>query len=114
MSDAADFEPHRRYLVGLAYRMLGSVAEADDVVQDAFVRWTAADRSGVDEPRAFLARTVSRLCLDRMKSARSRHEQYVGTWLPEPYVDTDQSFAADLSVALLMTLERLSPLERAA
>ena len=112
--DAADFEPHRRHLVGLAYRMLGSVAEAEDVVQDAFVRWTAADRTGVAEPRAYLARTVSRLCLDRMKSARARREQYVGTWLPEPYVDADQAFAADLSVALLMTLERLSPLERAA
>jgi RNA polymerase sigma-70 factor, ECF subfamily len=108
------FESHRRFLVGLAYRMLGSVAEAEDVVQDAYVRWTAADRSDVVEPRAFLARTVSRLCLDRMKSARARRESYVGTWLPEPYVDADQAFAADLSVALLMTLERLSPLERAA
>jgi len=108
------FEPHRRYLVGLAYRMLGSVAEAEDVVQDAYVRWTSADRGDVVEPRAFLARTVSRLCLDRMKSARARRESYVGTWLPEPYVDAGQAFAADLSVALLMTLERLSPLERAA
>jgi RNA polymerase sigma-70 factor, ECF subfamily len=113
MSD--DFEPHRRYLVGLAYRMLGSVAEAEDVVQDAFVRWTGvANKGEIAEPRAYLARTVSRLCLDRMKSARARREQYVGTWLPEPFVDADQSFAADLSVALLMTLERLSPLERAA
>jgi len=111
---AEQFEPHRRYLVGLAYRMLGSVAEAEDVVQDAYVRWTSADRGDVAEPRAFLARTVSRLCLDRMKSARARRESYVGTWLPEPYVDADQTFAADLSVALLMTLERLSPLERAA
>ena len=108
------FESHRRFLVGLAYRMLGSVAEAEDVVQDAYVRWTGADRSDVVEPRAFLARTVSRLCLDRMKSARARRESYVGTWLPEPYVDAGQAFAADLSVALLMTLERLSPLERAA
>jgi len=114
MSADEVFEPHRRYLVGLAYRMLGSVAEAEDVVQDAFVRWTAGDRADVAEPRAFLARTVSRLCLDRMKSARARREQYVGTWLPEPYVDADQGLAADLSVALLMTLERLSPLERAA
>jgi RNA polymerase sigma-70 factor, ECF subfamily len=115
MSDDDAFEPHRRFLVGLAYRMLGSVAEAEDVVQDAFVRWTGvADKTSIAEPRAYLARTVSRLCLDRMKSARARREHYVGTWLPEPFVDADQTFAADLSVALLMTLERLSPLERAA
>jgi len=116
MSDDA-FEPHRRFLVGLAYRMLGSVAEAEDVTQDTFVRWTGvADKDAIAEPRAYLARIVSRLCLDRMKSARARREQYVGTWLPEPFVDAspDQTFAADLSVALLMTLERLSPLERAA
>jgi RNA polymerase sigma-70 factor, ECF subfamily len=108
------FAIHRRFLVGLAYRMLGSVAEAEDVVQDAFVRWSAVDPATVAEPRAYLARTVSRLCIDRMKSARARREQYVGTWLPEPFVDSDQTFAADLSVALLVTLERLSPLERAA
>jgi len=68
--DAGDFEPHRSFLGGLAYRMLGSVAEADDVVQDAFLRWREVDRAGVEEPRAYLARVVSRLCLDRMKSAR--------------------------------------------
>jgi RNA polymerase sigma-70 factor (ECF subfamily) len=124
---AASFEPHRRYLVGLAYRMLGSVAEAEDVAQDAFLRWNAADRGSVTEPRAFLARTASRLCLDRMKSARAHREHYVGTWLPEPVVDAPiggapasgdpgrvASLAEDVSYALLMTLERLSPLERAA
>jgi RNA polymerase sigma-70 factor, ECF subfamily len=113
--DAADFEPHRSFLAGLAYRMLGSVAEAEDVVQDAFLRWREVDRAAVAEPRAFLARVVSRLCLDRMKSASHRREQYVGTWLPEPVMaEPAQTLADDLSVALLLALERLSPLERAA
>jgi RNA polymerase sigma-70 factor (ECF subfamily) len=95
--------------------MLGSVAEAEDVVQDAFLRWRDVDRAAVAEPRAYLARVVSRLCLDRMKSAHHRREQYVGTWLPEPLVaEPGQSLADDLSVALLLALERLSPLERAA
>jgi RNA polymerase sigma-70 factor (ECF subfamily) len=111
----AGFEPHRRFLGGLAHRMLGSVAEAEDVVQDAFLRWRAVDRSGIAEPRAYLSRVVSRLCLDRMKSASHRREAYVGTWLPEPVLaDPPQTLADDLSVALLLALERLSPLERAA
>lgn len=106
---------HRQFLIGLAYRMLGSVAEAEDVVQDAYIKWSAVDQAAVANPRAYLARVVSRLCLDRMKSASHRREQYVGTWLPEPIVeDPHTPFADDLSVALLMTLERLSPLERAA
>jgi RNA polymerase sigma-70 factor (ECF subfamily) len=111
----AEFEPHRPFLSGLAYRMLGSVAEAEDVVQDAFLRWREVDRAAIAEPRAYLARVVSRLCLDRMKSASRRREQYVGMWLPEPVVaQPAQSLADDLSVALLLALERLSPLERAA
>ena len=110
-----DFEPHRQFLIGVAYRMLGSFAEAEDIVQDAFLRWSATDRGGVEHPRAFLAQIVSRLCLDRMKSAASRREQYVGTWLPEPMVAPPTAPRADdLSLALLLTLERLSPLERAA
>jgi RNA polymerase sigma-70 factor (ECF subfamily) len=114
-SGVADFERHRRFLAGLAYRMLGSVTEAEDVVQDAFLRWRDVDRSAIVEPRAYLARVVSRLCLDWMKSARQRREQYVGTWLPEPVVaEPGQTLAEDLSVALLLALERLSPLERAA
>jgi RNA polymerase sigma-70 factor, ECF subfamily len=128
---AQSFEPHRRYLRGLAYRMLGSVAEAEDVVQDAFLRWNSTDRERVAEPRAFLARVASRLCLDRMKAASTKRERYVGTWLPEPLVESadaapdaaahrtqgaDAALARseDVSYALLMTLERLSPLERAA
>jgi RNA polymerase sigma-70 factor (ECF subfamily) len=114
-SDAKNFEAHRSFIAGLAYRMLGSVAEAEDVVQDAFLRWAQSDTSTVTHPRAYLARVVTRLCLDRMKSATSRREQYVGTWLPEPIVAAPaEPMADDLSIALLLTLERLSPLERAA
>lgn len=112
---AVVFAAHRSYLVGVAYRMLGSVAEAEDIVQDSYLRWErTADE--VLEPRAYLARVVTRLCLDRLKSAQVRREQYVGTWLPEPLVEDAgaRRVADDLSVALLMTLERLSPLERAA
>jgi len=113
--ELADFEAHRPFLVGLAYRMLGSVAEAEDAVQDAFLRWRELDRAAIAEPRAYLARVVSRLCLDRMKSASHRREQYVGMWLPDPVVaQPAQGLADDLSVALLLALERLSPLERAA
>jgi RNA polymerase sigma-70 factor (ECF subfamily) len=92
-----------------------SITEAEDIVQDAYLRWARVDPSTVMLPRAFLARVVTRLCLDRMKSAASRREQYVGTWLPEPIVAAPaEPIADDLSIALLVTLERLSPLERAA
>jgi len=95
--------------------MLGSLAEAEDVVQDAYLRWAKSDSSTIAHPRAYLARVVTRLCLDRMKSATARREQYVGTWLPEPIVAAPaEPMADDLSIALLLTLERLSPLERAA
>ena len=80
--EVAAFETHRRALMGLAYRMLGSRAEAEDVVQDAYLRWHTADRAAVDEPRRYLGTVVTRLCLDRMKSARERRECYVGQWLP--------------------------------
>ncbi len=118
---AAQFEPHRRRLMGIAYRMLGSLAEAEDIVQDAWLRWHGTDRSGLREPGAWLSRVVTRLCLDQMKSARSRRETYVGPWLPEPVLDeaavaADAAIerAEDISVAFLLALERLSPLERAA
>lgn len=114
-SEAKDFEVHRSFLAGLAYRMLGSIAEAEDVVQDAYLRWAQAEASTIAHPRAYLAQVVTRLCLDRMKSATARREQYVGTWLPEPIVAPPaEPIADDLSIALLVTLERLSPLERAA
>lgn len=117
----AQFELHRARLVRLAYRMLGSLCEAEDVVQDAFLRVRAADTDSVRDPVAYLSTTVARLCLDRLKSARVRRESYVGTWLPEPLVhdgvpspDGALELADDLSFALLMTLERLSPPERTA
>lgn len=118
---AATFEPHRRRLLGLAYRMLGSMAEAEDAVQEAYLRWHAIDRDRVEEPRAFLMTATTRICLDVLKSARVKREEYVGPWLPDPVVDTaslapdaQTELAEDLSVALLLALERLSPLERAA
>ncbi|HEY8072489.1 MAG TPA: RNA polymerase sigma factor SigJ [Labilithrix sp.] len=120
MMDA--FEEERSHLFAVAYRMLGSAAEADDVLQEAWIRWS--DR-GVDpdSPRAFLTTVVVRLCLDQLKSARARRETYVGPWLPEPLVareakpeppDARAELAESLSLAFLVLLERLSPLERAA
>lgn len=110
------FEAHRARLRRLAYRMLGSMSEADDMVQEAFIRWRRADRSDVREPGAFLSRTVTRLCLDAMASARARRETYFGSWLPEPVVEEeDDALAADeVTLTLMLALERLSPLERAA
>jgi|RhiMetdeSRZDD1v2_1073273.scaffolds.fasta_scaffold343785_1 RNA polymerase sigma-70 factor (ECF subfamily) len=120
-SPDASFEPYRRRLVGLAYRMLGSMADAEDAVQETYLRWHTADRDNVSNPRAFLMTTTTRICLDMLKSARARREEYVGPWLPEPVVDTAAlapdsrtELAEDLSIALLLTLDRLSPLERAA
>jgi RNA polymerase sigma-70 factor, ECF subfamily len=113
------FEEHRRRLFGIAYRMLGSVAEAEDVVQEAWLRWQGTDRDAVREPAAFLATVVTRLCLTELSSARARREVYVGPWLPEP-VDTsaDPALGAEraeaLSLAVLLLLERLTPAERAA
>jgi RNA polymerase sigma-70 factor, ECF subfamily len=118
---ATSFEPYRRRLLGLAYRMLGSMADAEDAVQETYLRWHAADRDNVVNPRAFLMTTTTRICLDMLTSARARREEYVGPWLPEPVVDTaalapdsHTELAEDLSIALLLTLDRLSPLERAA
>lgn len=111
--------PYRRRLLGLAYRMLGSRTDAEDVVQDAYLRFV--DAQDVRNPEAFLVTVVTRLCLDRLKSAKAQREIYVGPWLPEPVFDTDglsaeaaTEFANDLSFALLLALDRLSPLERAA
>ncbi len=118
---SATFEPHRRRLLGLAYRMLGSMAEAEDAVQEAYLRWHDTNRDIVNEPRAFLMTTTTRICLDVLKSARMKREEYVGPWLPEPITDTaslapdaQTELAEDLSVGLLRALDRLSPLERAA
>jgi RNA polymerase sigma-70 factor (ECF subfamily) len=94
--------------------MLGSVADAEDVVQEAFLRWLDADRDAVREPVAFLRRVVTRLCLDKLKSAQRTREIYVGPWLPEPVVESVEDEIDDVTLPLLMALERLSPLERAA
>src|SRR5215831_10527107 len=100
MTSAEDeFERHRPFLVGLAYRMLGSVSDAEDIVQDAFLRWRDTDHSSIEHPRAYLARIVSRLCLDRSKSTSARREHYDGMWLPEPVVaEPAAPLAEDLSV----------------
>jgi len=111
----AIFQTHRPRLVRLAYRMLGSLSEAEDVVQDAWLRWREVDLAGVQAPAAFLSRIVTRLCLDVMKSARVQRESYVGSWLPEPLVETaPEPDPDDLTLTLMLALERLSPLERAA
>lgn len=113
---AQDFEAHRSRLVRLGYRMLSSRAAAEDVVQEAWLRWSQVDKAQVRDAGAFLSRVVTRLCLDEMKSARARREQYVGSWLPEPMLEpADPEVDADeLTMTLMLALERLSPLERAA
>jgi len=111
---AASFDPLRPKLIRVAYRMLGSVADAEDVVQEAFIRWLGTDRTAVKEPQAYLRRVVTRLCLDVMKSAAKRREVYPGPWLPEPIVESEDDEIDDVTLPLMMALERLSPLERAA
>ncbi|GAA0660769.1 RNA polymerase sigma-70 factor [Streptomyces thermocarboxydovorans] len=117
------FEEHRPVLLGVAYRMLGRVADAEDVVQEAWLRWSGGDRSDVRDPRGYLVRVTTRLAIDRLRQIKSRGETYVGPWLPEPCVtdfgdrapDTaEQAVLADsVSLAVLVVMESLSPLERA-
>lgn len=116
------FAEHRDHVFGVAYRMLGSVVEAEDVVQEAYLRWTAADRAEVRSPGAYLTTVATRLSLDRLRSAQVRRETYVGPWLPEPLLTEhgtwdDPTVAAELSdslsTAFLVLLERLNPLQRA-
>lgn len=109
---AASFDPLRPKLMRVAYRMLGSVADAEDMMQEAFIRWMKADRSEVREPEAYLRRMVTRLCLDQLKSARRQRETYIGPWLPDPVLDEEEE--EDVTLPLMLALERLSPLERAA
>jgi RNA polymerase sigma-70 factor, ECF subfamily len=109
---AVSFDPLRPKLMRVAYRMLGSVADAEDVLQEAFIRWLGTDRSEVREPEAFLRRTVTRLCLDQLKSARRQRETYIGPWLPDPVLEEEAQ--EDVTLPLMLALERLSPLERAA
>ena len=117
--DGDPLAPHRRRLLGLAYRMLGSRSDAEDIVQDAYLRFAGAQ--DVRNPEAFLVTAVTRLCLDRLKSAKAQREVYVGPWLPEPVFDAESlsadaatELADDLSFALMLALDRLSPTERAA
>jgi RNA polymerase sigma-70 factor (ECF subfamily) len=111
-SAAQAFNALRPKLMRVAYRMLGSLADAEDVLQEAFIRWMKAERGEVREPEAFLRRVVTRLSLDQLKSARRKRETYIGPWLPEPLVEDDEE--DDFALPLMLALERLSPLERAA
>ncbi|HSD53643.1 MAG TPA: RNA polymerase sigma-70 factor [Burkholderiales bacterium] len=120
-SRAATFQQQRPKLYGIAYRMLGSRADAEDMIQEAYLRWHQADTERVQVPEAWLTTTITRLCIDRLRAARTEREAYVGPWLPEPLVgqefpppDRGAELASDLSVAFLVVLERLAPEERAA
>lgn len=108
----ATFEQYRPMLLRVAYGMLGSMADAEDIVQDAWLRWARTEREAVEVPAAFLRRVVTRLCLDQIKSARVRREDYSGPWLPEPVVEDEPE--DEVTLPLMLALERLSPLERAA
>ena len=118
-SALAVFEEHRPELFGIAYRMLGSVADAEDILQDAWLKWSSVDPGRVDRPRAYLARTITNLSLNRLKSAAVRRETYIGPWLPEPLVSAEEDAGHEVeqseavSLAMLVVLETLSPLERA-
>jgi RNA polymerase sigma-70 factor, ECF subfamily len=120
VSDAAAAERHRPRLFGIAFRMLGDVQDAEDVVQDAMLRWQDAQRGAIQEPEAWLVAVTTRLAIDRLRQARTRRAQYPGPWLPEPVAEERFSpeyrteLASDLSMAFLVLLERLAPEERAA
>ena len=125
MAETADINLHRPVLKGIAYRMLGSMAEAEDAVQETYLRWHRQGQtqqvSEIREPKAWLITTLTRHCIDRLRAAKTQRESYVGMWLPEPVVEEPAvepvdrlELAESLSMALLMMLERLSPDERAA
>src|SRR5215218_3636569 len=117
--DAAGvFDEHRGLLVSVAYRVLGRVSDAEDAVQEAWIRWSGVDHSEVADPLAFLVRVTTRLAIDRLRRAKVRRESYVGPWLPEPILTRqdpaeDAAMAESVSMAMLVVLETLSPLERA-
>ena len=118
-TDAARvFDEHRGLLVSVAYRVLGSVTDAEDAVQEAWLRWSGVDHSRINDPRAFLVRVTTRLAIDRLRRVQARRESYVGPWLPEPILtrqdpSEDAAMAESVSMAMLVVLETLSPLERA-
>jgi RNA polymerase sigma-70 factor, ECF subfamily len=110
------FNEHRSLLFAIAYRMLGTVADAEDMLQETFLRWQQTDETKVRSQKTYLATIITRLCIDHLRSARVRREQYVGPWLPEPLLDQQMSdpwesveLADSLSMAFLVVLERLSP-----
>jgi RNA polymerase sigma-70 factor (TIGR02957 family) len=112
------FDEHRGLLVSVAYRILGSVSDAEDAVQETYLRWNKVDPAQVSNPRAFLVRVTTRLAIDRLRRAKTRRETYVGPWLPEPILTSrdvaeDVALAESVSMAMLVVLETLSPLERA-
>ena len=107
------FTEHRNLLFAVAYRVLGSAADAEDAVQDAWVKWSAADRSQVADPKAYLVRIVTNVAMDRLRSAARKRETYVGPWLPEPVMTDETVDSESVSMALLVVLESLTPLERA-
>ncbi|MFF3892668.1 sigma-70 family RNA polymerase sigma factor [Streptomyces sp. NPDC001812] len=115
------FEVGRGRLASLAYRLLGSAADAEDAVQDTFLRWQAADREHIEVPEAWLTKVLTHLCLDRLRSAQARHERAAGAWLPEPLLEGDPMLGPaetfeqreSVSLAVLILMERLSPVERA-
>jgi RNA polymerase sigma-70 factor (TIGR02957 family) len=112
------FDGHRSLLVSVAYRVLGSVTDAEDAVQEAWLRWSGVDHSTINDPRAFLVRVTTRLAIDRLRRVQARKESYVGPWLPEPILtrqdpSEDAAMAESVSMAMLVVLETLSPLERA-
>lgn len=121
MDGTTEFERLRPVMFGLAYRLLGSAAEAEDVVQDAYPKWAGAERESIASPRAWLAKVVTNLCLNRLTSARAQRERYVGPWLPEPVLTSDDVLGPletaeqreSVSLAMLVLLEQLSPVERA-
>ncbi|MEO1299580.1 MAG: sigma-70 family RNA polymerase sigma factor [Cyanobacteria bacterium J06636_16] len=115
-----DFNQQRSHLFAIAYRMLGSVMDAEDMVQETFLRWQRASESVIRTPKAYLTTVITRLCIDYLRSARVQREQYIGPWLPEPIVTSQGAdpialaeLSESLSMAFLVLLERLSPLERA-
>jgi RNA polymerase sigma-70 factor (ECF subfamily) len=117
MASTDTFTQYRPLLFSIAYRMLGSAMDAEDMVQESFLRWQAADTVGVDSPKAFLTTIVTRLCIDQWRSASRQREDYIGPWLPEPVLTENfqdpSPMAESLSIAFMTLLESLSPLERA-
>ena len=121
MHESAEFERHRPRLFGIAYRMLGSRSDAEDILQDAYLRWHRGASQELRSPEAWLVTTVTRLCIDRLRAARTQREQYIGPWLPEPLIgdtapaaDARAELSSSLSIAFLVVLEQLEPDERAA